>query len=160
MFVDTQSIYYIIVSFTALIALVFSLITIITNRQSLATSTITKNRVLWNDTIRNLIWEFLSEYMSDDNKTKLSQISAHIMLYFDKCNPAYTEIVGAISLCLYEPYTKENCLNLINASQNLLIAVWRRMKCEAGIKSQPSGFNLSVLIADGKCREQQFSNVI
>ncbi len=119
--------------FLALAAFVISIITAMTHRKELITSAISSNRIEWIKEVRALMFDFITEYKINTNKTRLHILSSHIMLYLNRQND-YSEFVDAVRRCVDLEYSETNHLHLVNSTQDMLNSVWRRMKLETGLK--------------------------
>lgn len=115
------------------VSLCISLLTIILQKKAVSTQTISINRVQWIKDVRNLLFEFIKEYITKANKRKLYYIRCKISLYMRKGVDSYEGLLNALDKCVNEKANDQNCQNLINEAQIVLADVWKRMKREAMI---------------------------
>ena len=130
-----ENTYYLLTAVVALAAIVVSIISAMISRTNVITTAISTNRIEWISAVRELIFEFLSEYRSESpDKKKLGLLSTHIMLYLNRRNDDYILLVSALQKCLDTGYTDALYADLVDAAQDVLNSVWLRMKREAGIR--------------------------
>jgi len=120
----------------ASVAAIVSIISVIISSKNVITTTISANRIRWIEDIRSLVCKLLNEYRQPSpNKSVLVETVSLILLYLNRYNKGYEFFVISIKKCITAPYSEKNEIDILDATQDVLNSVWRRMKREAGIFS-------------------------
>lgn len=119
-------------------AIVVSLVTMATNRKEIKSEAISKNRVEWIKDVRNLIMQFLDEYMNKEkaDKVLLEKQRNKISLYLRPHVNSYERLLNALDDCIKCDYDELKCNELIKSAQAVFSEVWIRAKMESGISQR------------------------
>jgi hypothetical protein len=121
---------------TSLVAIFISIYNSFIEKRRLITEVITKNRIEWIINVRNLLIQFLESYQTS-NINDMMLIHNKLSLYMNNYNPQYSKLLNAMKVCYMENlHSQESIEEMIHVSQEVLSAVWTRMKREAGIKRE------------------------
>jgi len=112
------------------IASAFNIYIIWNNNKS---NVVSKNRLVWINDVRALMFEFLKEYTNGKDSTKMKNIKFQVMLYMREGVTSYKVLIEKMNKCIEEDYSDKNCDELIKAAQDVFSEVWIRLKREAGI---------------------------
>ena len=117
---------------TAFAALIGVILSAVSTRQQIAAQTITSNRMDWIKEVRELLKEFVTEYVRKENADyqKMRELKGKVELYLKEGEEDYDILVRQMDYCCTFPYSEEGYFLLIRSSQYVLNRTWQRLALE------------------------------
>lgn len=115
------------------LALIISFINYLNDRNKVISSIVSADRIKWISDVRGLMSNFLELYIKRSEQDKLKIIKSKIDLYIIYEKDSYKNFEKKLNYCISNPYTDEDCRELVTETQIMLNQVWIRIKNEAGI---------------------------
>ncbi len=120
----------------SILAFVMSVLNFSLDKRRMISEFIATNRMDWIKTVRELLFDFAKNYYEGSDKDTLRICKLKIDMYTRVNDPAYDELNNILQKCIDEEFCMTDYDKLIEESQFVLGAPWKRMKAEAGISQR------------------------
>ncbi len=137
----------------SLLTLIISFLNYVNARNNIISDVVAQDRIKWISDVRNLMFQFLENYLLGKNPDELRKIKSKIDLYIIYDKDGYINFERKLNYCISNPFTEKDYRELVTETQLLLNHVWIRVKCEAGITQRDEKKIKKILNKKPKCTD-------